>query len=194
MKTKRACYECLRTDTHTDWCVSRGYAAVGPHPQAPPREAAPTERPGPGAAGALEMCCGGTCVRALCFIHSTEPKQAPATPDYEAFDLAPGASTLVARARALAAPPAGWRLLGPDDPEVSSDLIYATPDGGVVGVPPSTSERWAVGDVYPDGVFRPGTPLFQPSYATQEEAEAARQAAADRLGVYVWCWDIRRLQ
>jgi hypothetical protein len=27
------------------------------------------------------------------------------------------------------------RLIGPDDPEVSSDLIYATPSGGVVAVP-----------------------------------------------------------
>jgi hypothetical protein len=31
--------------------------------------------------------------------------------------------------------PAGWRLLGKDDPEVSNDLIYAVPGGGVVGVP-----------------------------------------------------------
>lgn len=31
--------------------------------------------------------------------------------------------------------PAGARLLGPDDPEVGSDMIYATPDGGVIGIP-----------------------------------------------------------
>lgn len=29
----------------------------------------------------------------------------------------------------------GLRLLGKDDPEVSDDLIYATPTGGVVAVP-----------------------------------------------------------
>jgi hypothetical protein len=123
MKTKRACYECLRTDTHTDWCVSRGYSSVGPHPQAPPREAAPPKPAGPGAP--QEMCCGGTCVRAVCAFHG--PSAAP--PPTER------GQALVARARALATSPAGWRLLGPDDPEVSTDLIYATPDGGVVGVP-----------------------------------------------------------
>jgi hypothetical protein len=139
MSKQTKCWECWGLNGH-HWngCKTRGYAAVGPHPDAPPREA---DAPEPGAgAVALEMCCGGTCVRALCFIHSTEPKSAPVTtPDYEAFDCAPSASTPVARARALAtAVPTGWKLLGPDDPEVSSDLIYATPDGGLAGVPQAT--------------------------------------------------------
>jgi hypothetical protein len=43
---------------------------------------------------------------------------------------APAASVVV---------PADWRLLGLDDPEVSTDLIYATPGGGVMGVPQALS-------------------------------------------------------
>jgi hypothetical protein len=38
-------------------------------------------------------------------------------------------------ARASFVVPSTWRLLGKDDPEVSTDWIYAVPGGGVVGVP-----------------------------------------------------------
>lgn len=44
------------------------------------------------------------------------------------------ADALHARAPAVVAP-SDWRLLGADDPEVSDDLIYAVPGGGVMGVP-----------------------------------------------------------
>ena len=37
------CHECwVFGGTHAAWCQSRGYAAIGPHPDAPPREVAPT--------------------------------------------------------------------------------------------------------------------------------------------------------
>lgn len=64
------CHECWGLNGHR-WsgCMRRGYANVGPHPDAPAPDAEP-----PAQTGELEMCCGGTCVRALCFIHSTEPK------------------------------------------------------------------------------------------------------------------------
>ncbi len=67
------CHECLELNgAHLASCRRRGYAAVGPHPDAPPAELAPSTAP-------LEMCCGGVCVRALCFIHATEPRaSAPA--------------------------------------------------------------------------------------------------------------------
>lgn len=60
------CRECSFTDDHAEWCQSRGYASVGPHPDAPVPDTArsPTDPNAP-----LEMCCGGTCVRAVCFIH-----------------------------------------------------------------------------------------------------------------------------
>lgn len=35
-----------------------------------------------------------------------------------------------------------WRLLGPDDPEVSTDLIYVTPAGGLVSVPVDLDEHF----------------------------------------------------
>lgn len=62
------CHECWGLNGHHfSGCQSRGYSAVGPHPSAPIEEDdEPTQQ--------LEMCCGGTCVRALCFIHATEPK------------------------------------------------------------------------------------------------------------------------
>lgn len=67
------CHECRRLNGH-HWptCVTRGYAAIGPHPDAPPVE--PSRPP---AVTEQEMCCGGTCVRALCPYHGGEPKAAP---------------------------------------------------------------------------------------------------------------------
>ncbi len=140
------CHECWGLNGH-HWtgCKTRGYSAVGPHPDAPARE---TDAPARDPNAAVEMCCGGTCVRALCFIHATEPRSTERAPAYEVEDLAPGAPTL----RVSAAGPTvligtdaewaeagrrslGWRLLGPDDPDVSTDLIYATPSGGVVARP-----------------------------------------------------------
>lgn len=67
------CHECWGLNgRHWPTCVTRGYGAVGPHPDAPACDTEPpTDRAEP------EMCCGGTCVRALCFIHSTEPRPEP---------------------------------------------------------------------------------------------------------------------
>lgn len=114
MSKQVKCYECWGLNGH-HWsgCKTRGYSAVGPHPDAPPREAEPSKPTGP-----AEMCCGGTTVRAVCAYHgpSAATERAPAPVQYEVED-------------------AGLRLLGPDDPEVSTDLVYATASGGVVGVP-----------------------------------------------------------
>lgn len=74
------CHECWGLNGH-HWsgCMRRGYANVGPHPDAPARDA---ERPP--AQTEQEMCCGGTCVRALCFIHGSEPRLTDAPePDIE---------------------------------------------------------------------------------------------------------------
>lgn len=60
------CHECWGLNGH-HWngCKTRGYAAVGPHPNAPAPEEQSTVDP----TALLEMCCGGTCVRAVCPYH-----------------------------------------------------------------------------------------------------------------------------
>lgn len=60
------CRECQYTDDHAEWCQSRGYAFVGPHPDAP---APDTVRSPADPNAPLEMCCGGTTVRAVCVYH-----------------------------------------------------------------------------------------------------------------------------
>jgi hypothetical protein len=64
------CNECWVVNGHSRTCTTRGYQTTGPHPNAPTVEEDndPTQP--------LEMCCGGTCFRALCFIHAAEPKAA----------------------------------------------------------------------------------------------------------------------
>lgn len=70
----------------------------------------------------------------ICPFH---PKSDPfniAPPDCETVKVNVTGPTVLEGARKRA--PAGLRLLGPDDPEVSSDLIYLNEaTGGVVGVP-----------------------------------------------------------
>jgi hypothetical protein len=83
MSKQTKCWECWGLNGH-HWpaCQSRGYSAVGPHPSAPPREApAPARDP----SAPLEMCCGGTTVRAVCTFHgpSAATERAPA---YEVGD------------------------------------------------------------------------------------------------------------
>jgi hypothetical protein len=272
MSKQTKCWECWGLNGH-HWtgCQRRGYANVGPHPDAPPREAAPAS-PGAGG-GALEMCCGGTTVRAVCAYHGPSaalPERGdgatgPRTPVQVLKALRSGHRTgrhatcicqMCVALRSMPQPSkvaaSDLRLLGPDDPEVSSDLIYATPDGGVVGVPQAAQllrdahvaqrradaaaldtyyqvtgpgvfvhdadlkpveapigsivtftgsapaagrvgpERWVVGLAYADGTFRPGA-VFEPYYATQAEAVAARQVVADKTYVHTWLWDIRRV-
>lgn len=59
------CYECWGLNgQHWQSCQTRGYGAVGPHPDAPK-----VEPSAPKADGPLEMCCGGTTVRAVCEYH-----------------------------------------------------------------------------------------------------------------------------
>lgn len=73
---KTICSECWGSNgNHYRHCATRGYSAVGPHPDAPPVESAPSA-PAP---AEIEMCCGGTCVRAACAYHgpSTAPTQQP---------------------------------------------------------------------------------------------------------------------
>lgn len=74
------CRECSFTDDHAEWCQSRGYASVGPHPDAP----APDTARSPADPPALqEMCCGGSCVRAVCVYHGPKARaKAPALVRY----------------------------------------------------------------------------------------------------------------
>lgn len=84
MNRNRPCDECAWCNgEHAEWCVSRGYSAVGPHPDAPVSE---TVR-APGVNDNLEQCpCGRP--RAGCDYH--DPALQPAAPDreYEVYDLA----------------------------------------------------------------------------------------------------------
>ncbi len=68
-KPVRACPECRSAYGHLGWCQSKGYSNVGPHPDAP----APETQRAP-AAAEPDYCCGGTCLRELCFIHAGLPK------------------------------------------------------------------------------------------------------------------------
>lgn len=126
MARQTKCYECWGLNgRHWEGCATRGYSAVGPHPDAPKAEPSTPEADGP-----LEMCCGGTTVRAVCEFHKP-PATAPAP-------LASHAAVArqLAAVRAGTAPiPPEWVCLGPDDPAVSADTIYKTPAGTVVGVP-----------------------------------------------------------
>lgn len=57
---KAYCHECLQYACHAEWCVSRGYQNVGPHPDSP-QEPAPAKR-------RLDPCpCG--IARADCEYH-----------------------------------------------------------------------------------------------------------------------------
>jgi hypothetical protein len=121
------CHECEGLNGH-HWngCRTRGYFAVGPHSAAPDTQRAPSNE-------SLEMCCGGTCVRALCPYHGLSAAARRLTPIELACAEQDFAEEMYREAYGRIPP--DLRLLGPDDPEVSSDLIYATPDGGVVAVP-----------------------------------------------------------
>ncbi len=68
-KPARACPECRSTHNHWGWCQSKGYSNVGPHPDAP----VPENQRVPQSAEP-DYCCGGTCLRELCFIHAGLPK------------------------------------------------------------------------------------------------------------------------
>lgn len=67
----RPCKECFKTEGHWDWCVGRGYSNRGAHPNAPKPEPQPQAAP-----AELELCCGGTCVRAVCEFHKGLPSKA----------------------------------------------------------------------------------------------------------------------
>lgn len=108
------CHECKALNgQHFNQCTTRGYSAVGPHPDAPAREPdAPARDPN----APVEMCCGGTTVRAVCVYHGgTSAAPTERAPAYEVEDLLLG----------------GARV---GDALAPADLIYATPTGGVVGV------------------------------------------------------------
>ncbi len=77
MSRIRKCPECHATTGHTSWCVSMGYTFVGPHPDAP---APDTARVDTGAA--VEMCCGGTCIRSECEYHDPR-RNPPAAPEVD---------------------------------------------------------------------------------------------------------------
>lgn len=62
MKWNITCYECAHTDDHAEWCISRGYRMVGPHPDAPAPETERLPR-----AAAVECPCGG--IRGVCEYH-----------------------------------------------------------------------------------------------------------------------------
>ncbi len=68
-KPARACPECRTTYGHWGWCVGKGYSQTGQHPDAP----APETQRVPQSAEP-DYCCGGTCLRELCFIHAGRPK------------------------------------------------------------------------------------------------------------------------
>ncbi len=129
------CHECLALGgAHLASCRRRGYAAVGPHPDAPPAELAelaPSTPP-------LEMCCGGVCVRALCFIHATEPRaSAPAASGarmsrvYPKCDLNDLSVWVIVgmRGRAIFAGPLEDAFSGPayDDAVLSADGWHCWP-------------------------------------------------------------------
>lgn len=77
------CHECwMYNGSHAAWCQSRGYAAIGPHPDAPPAE---TQR---APAGPVEECpCGRA--RAGCAYHdpTLQPEATPRTIEYEVSDV-----------------------------------------------------------------------------------------------------------
>lgn len=79
----RVCDECwMYGGAHAAWCQSRGYAAIGPHPDAPPAE---TQR---APAGPVEECpCGRA--RAGCTYHDPklQPEATPRTIEYEVSDV-----------------------------------------------------------------------------------------------------------
>lgn len=90
-------------------------------------------------AAASDLCCGGTRSRKGCEYHDPALQAASEAPAPTALTLG-GIPLRITSAPArvavaAAALPAGARLLGLDDPEVSTDMIYAVPGGGVIGAP-----------------------------------------------------------
>lgn len=81
-----------------------------------------------------EMCCGGTCVRALCAYHAPRPVATKwyATCDDDAYLVAFQAAIDRAIARLRESNQQELRRIGLDDPEVSDRMCYLTPSGGVV--------------------------------------------------------------
>ena len=72
---QRLCNECYAATGHAEWCVSKGYAGVGPHPEAPPDTARAPVRTTPPA----QCPCG--IARADCEYHAVA-----AAPSYEVYD------------------------------------------------------------------------------------------------------------
>ncbi len=72
----RLCNECYAATGHAEWCVSKGYAGVGPHPDAPPDTARAPVRTTPPA----QCPCG--IARADCEYHAVA-----AAPSYEVYDI-----------------------------------------------------------------------------------------------------------
>lgn len=83
---QRKCYECQVWNGHASYCLSRGYAAVGPHPDAPK---APIPREGLGSRFVVQCPCG--IARLDCEYHRPEANadNGPATERYEVFDALP---------------------------------------------------------------------------------------------------------
>ncbi len=72
------CHECWGLGRHESYCRSRGYAAVGPHPDAPPAHAAPRVDPTP---------CPCGIAKADCTYHAASPDTQRAL-EWEGYDLA----------------------------------------------------------------------------------------------------------
>ena len=76
----RLCNECYAATGHAEWCVSKGYAGVGPHPDAPPDTARAPVRATPPA-----QC---PCGRVDCEYHA-----GASAPAYEVYDAYAGHKT-----------------------------------------------------------------------------------------------------
>jgi hypothetical protein len=75
----RTCHECKWPNRqHAEWCVSQGYHAVGPHPDAPSAEPKRTRPPEP---------CPCGIARLDCDYHRPQPHALHGVKMIELFDL-----------------------------------------------------------------------------------------------------------